>query len=89
MIKRGQSMLVDEANRAYDPLPDRNYLASRADAGVPRSNHSNKQLTPRYDQDVVVDSAGVAYSVRVHLAKHLQTIQRVEALEAATAGECD
>lgn len=91
MIKRGETVMVDEVGRVYDPLLSSNrtnnkYRAPSADSAAPPQLSTT--LTRTHDPTVVVDAAGVAYSVRLHLSKHLQTIERVERLENTVLGEC-
>lgn len=88
MIKRGETVLVDEAGRAYDALSDNYQQRAPSTTAGSGGGISTKKLTRRHDQSVVVDASGVAYNVRLHLAQHLQTIERVETLETTVLGEC-
>lgn len=95
VIKRGESVLVDEAGRAYDTPSDSCYQQTpSADVDIVlsstagRGGGNTKKLTRIHDQSAVVDASGVAYNVRLHLTEHLRTIARVETLETTILGEC-
>lgn len=90
MVKRGQQLLVGGTGKVYDELPTSPYPQSKSEIAmaVPASANRAPLITPsRPDQDVVIDTAGVAYSVRLHLGKHLHMNQRVEELERAVDGK--
>lgn len=79
------TVLADEAGRVLDELPS---PRTRSGGLIMRPRTCREAvITPRHNQDVVIDPAGVAYSVRVHLAQHLHVKQRVEKLEAIIGGE--
>lgn len=87
MIKHGQSEVVDEMGRVYDALPMSAPSPGGGRATSTREHQHQQHLALRHNQDVVVDTAGTAYNVRVHLTQHLQTNQRMEKLEATVVGE--
>lgn len=80
MVKKGQTVLADELGKALDQVPTP--IKSSKTAVCRRAD-----VAPRHGQDVVVDTAGNAFSVRVHLARHLHVNQRVSKLEEMVAGE--
>lgn len=97
MVKRGQQVnFVEGTGKVYDELPASAaspYPRSKAaiiatSMSMPATANRAPLITSgRPDQDVVIDTSGVAYSVRLHLGKHLHMNQRVEKLERAVAGE--
>lgn len=80
LVKKGQTVLADDLGRALDQVP-----TSKRPRTTAVSHRAD--VAPRHGQDVVVDTAGNAFSVRVHLAQHLRVNQRVAELEEMVAGE--
>lgn len=87
MIKRQATVLADASGKVFDELLYSPNSFHPAELAMPRSSWRQAIITPRQGQDVVVDPAGVAYSVRLHLAQHLHVNQRIEKLEATVDGE--
>lgn len=88
VINRGVTVLADDLGRVLDKLPtptNRGCHKHASNQGRPLT--TSACVAPRHGQDVVVDPAGNAFSVRVHLAQHLHLTQRVAKLEAMVAGE--
>ncbi|CAN0085764.1 unnamed protein product [Ectocarpus sp. 12 AP-2014] len=86
LINRGVTVLADDLGRVLDKLPtptNRGYHKHASNQGRPLT--TSACVAPRHGQDVVVDPAGNAFSVRVHLAQHLHLTQRVATLEAMVA----
>lgn len=86
VVKSGSTVLVDDAGRVFDQLPSSARSSSVAATTARSVTHREAALSPRHGQDIVIDPAGVAYSVRLHLAQHLHVNQRVAKLEATIAG---
>lgn len=94
VIKRGETVLADEMGRMLDPLPtpspplaQRDALATRSRTTLSLCSRRVHAVAPSHGQDIVVDPAGNAFSVRVHLAQHLRMDERVRALEEEVAGK--
>lgn len=95
-VKGGETVLADEMGRMLDRLPIPSPpLAEKGASGMTGTKPKTMACTrrvhavaPSHGQDIVVDPAGNAFSVRVHLAQHLRVNQRVKTLEAQVAGEC-
>lgn len=86
-VNRNMTVLADEMGRVLDPIPPTNeaYKCSARPRTTAACRHA--AVAPRHGQDVVVDPAGNAFSVRLHLAQHLHHEQRVVTLESTVAGE--
>lgn len=88
VVKSGATVLVDDAGRVFDELPRPRSTGTPGALTAARPiTYREATISPRHDQDVVIDPAGVAYSVRLHLAQHLHVNQRVAKLEATIAGQ--
>lgn len=81
VVRKGQTVLADELGRVLDQIPSP--MRPRANEELCRQ----LDVAPRHGQDVVVDPAGNAFSVRVHLTQHLRVHQRIAKLEAMVTGE--
>ncbi|CAM9184689.1 unnamed protein product [Ectocarpus sp. 6 AP-2014] len=87
VINRGVTVLADDLGRVLDklPTPTNNSGCHKHASNQRRPLTTSACVAPRHGQDVVVDPAGNAFSVRVHLAQHLHLTQRVAKLEAMVA----
>ncbi|CAM9846898.1 unnamed protein product [Ectocarpus fasciculatus] len=85
MVNRGVTVLADDLGRVLDRLPTPINRGCQHASNQGRPLITSACVAPRHGQDVVVDPAGNAFSVRVHLAQHLHLTQRVAKLEAMVA----
>lgn len=95
MIRRGETVIADKMGRMLDRLPIPSPPMAEKDASgmmgarqrtTACGRRVHAAVAPSHGQDIVVDAAGNAFSVRVHLAQHLRMNQRVKTLEAKLAG---
>lgn len=89
MIRSGETVLADEMGRMLDRLPTPSPPPAQKDASrmTVMRPRTTMAVAPSHGQDIVVDPAGNAFSVRVHLAQHLRMNQRVKTLEEEVAGK--
>ncbi len=93
MVKCDQTVLADEMGRVLDHLPTPAPPSAHKDAEMrarPRTTACHRRVhtvAPAHGQDIVVDPSGNAFSVRVHLARHLHMNERVATLEGLVAGK--
>lgn len=89
MIRSGETVLADEMGRMLDRLPTPSPPSAQKDVSgmiAMMRPRTTMAIAPSHGQDIVVDPAGNAFSVRVHLAQHLRMNQRVKTLEAEVTG---